>query len=89
MKPEIYYGGSYTIDLSQVKAVKKDYDSKTLIFELKTRAEFRINPETEMEEMIQVSETPVSTMPYSSTDSMNAYYEEVVEAWKDYLNGSN
>ena len=89
MKPEIYYGGSYTIDLSQVKAVKKDYDSKTLIFELKTRAEFRINPETELEEMIQVSETPVSTIPYSSSDSMNAYYEEVVEAWKDYLNGSN
>ena len=86
MKPELYYSGSYTIDLSQIKAIKKDYDTKTLIFELKTRAEFRINPETETEEMIQVSETPVSTMPYSSSDSMNAYYEEVVEAWKEYLN---
>ena len=82
MKPEIYYGGDFSVDLSQVKAIKKDYDTKTIIFEFKTRAEFGINPFTETEEMIMVSETPVSTMPYSSTDSMNAYYEEVVEAWK-------
>lgn len=86
MKPEIYYGGDFSVDLSQVKAIKKDYDTKTIIFELKTRAEFGINPFTETEEMILVSETPVSTMPYTSTDSMNAYYDEVVEAWKEYLN---
>lgn len=85
MKPEIYYGGDFSVDLSQVKAIKKDYDTKTIIFEFKTRAEFGINPFTETEEMILVSETPVSTMPYSSTDSMNAYYDEVVEAWKEYL----
>ena len=86
MKTEIYYGGDFTVDLSQIKAIKKDYDTVTIIFELKTRAEFGINPFTETEEMILVSETPVSTMPYSSTDSMNAYYDEVVEAWKEYLN---
>lgn len=86
MKPEIYYGGDFTLDLSQIKAIKKDYDTKTIIFEFKTRAEFGINPFTETEEMIMVSETPVSTMPYSITDSMNAYYDEVVEAWKEYLN---
>ena len=86
MKPEIYYGGDFTLDLSQVKAIKKDYEMKIIIFELKTRAEFGINPFTETEEMILVSETPVATMPYSSTDSMNAYYDEVVEAWKEYLN---
>lgn len=86
MKPEIYYGGDFSVDLSQVKAIKKDYDTKTIIFEFKTRAEFGINPFTQTEEMILVSETPVSTMPYSSTDSMNAYYDEVVEAWKEYLN---
>ncbi len=86
MKPEIYYGGSYTLDLSNIKAIKKDYDTKTIICELKTRADFGINPFIETEEMILVSETPVSTMPYSSTDSMNAYYDEVVEAWKEYLN---
>lgn len=86
MISELYYGGSYTLDLSQIKAIKKDYVTLTLIFELKTRAEFRINPFTETEEMILISETPVSTMPYSSTDSMNAYYDEVVEAWKEYLN---
>lgn len=85
MKPEIYYGGSYTLDLSQVKAIKKDYDTKTIIFELKTRAEFGINTFTKTEEIILVSETPVSTMPYRSTDSMNAYYDEVVEAWQEYL----
>jgi len=85
MKPEIYYGGSYTLDLSNIKAIKKDYDTKTIIFEFKTSAEFGINPFTEMEEIILVSETPVSTMPYSSTDSRNAYYDEVVEAWKEYL----
>ncbi|MDF0720537.1 hypothetical protein P0M11_11060 [Kaistella sp. PBT33-4] len=85
MKPEIYYGGDFTVDLSQIKAIKKDYDTLTLIFELKTRAEFGINPFTETQEMILISETPVSTMPYSSTDSMNAYYDEVVEAWKEYL----
>lgn len=38
MKPEIYYGGSYTLDLSNIKAIKKDYDTKTIIFEFKTRA---------------------------------------------------
>ena len=86
MKPEIYYGGDFSVDLSQVKAIKKDYDTKTIICELKTRADFGINPFIETEEMILVSETPVSTMPYSSTDSMNAYYDEVVEAWKEYLN---
>lgn len=85
MKPEIYYGGDFSVDLSQVKAIKKDYDTKTIIFELKTRAEFGINPFTETEEIILVSETPVSTMPYTSTDSMNAYYDEVVEGWKEYL----
>ena len=85
MKPEIYYGGDFTLDLSQIKAIKKDYEMKIIIFELKTRAEFGINPFIETEEMILVSETPVSTMPYSSTDSMNAYYDEVVEAWKEYL----
>ena len=86
MKPEIYYGGDFTVDLSQIKAIKKDYETKTIIFELKTRAEFGINPFTKMEEMILISETPVSTMPYSSSDSMNAYYEEMVMAWKEYLN---
>ena len=86
MKPELYFSGSYTIDLSQIKAIKKDYDTLTIIFELKTRAEFGINPFTETEEMILISETPVSTMPYSSSDSMNAYYDEVVVAWKEYLN---
>ena len=85
MKPTLYYDGSYSLDLSQIKAIKKDYDTKSIVFEFKTRAEFGINPFTETEEMIMVSVTPVATMPYSSTDSMNAYYEEVVEAWKEYL----
>lgn len=78
MISELYYGGSYTLDFSQIKAIKKDYDTLTLIFELKTRAKFGINPFTQTEEIILVSETPVATMRYSSTDSMNAYYDEVV-----------
>lgn len=85
MKSETYSRGSYTIDQSQIKAIKIDCDTLTLIFELKTRAEFGINPFTETEEMILVSETPVSTLPYPSTDQMHAYYDEVVEAWKEYL----
>ena len=40
MISELYYGGSYTLDLSNIKAIKKDYDTLTLIIELKTRAEF-------------------------------------------------
>lgn len=85
MKPEIYYGGDFSIDLSQVKAIKKDYDTKTIIFELKTRAEFLINPETEEKELYPVNETPVSVQ-FQNSDQMHAYYDEVVEAWKAYLN---
>ena len=86
MKPEIYHGGDFSVDLSQVKAIKKDYDTKTIIFEFKTRAEFGINPFTETEEMILVSENPVSTVPFASSDLLHAYYDEVVVAWKGYLN---
>lgn len=82
---EIYYGGDFTVDLSQIKAIKKDYDSKTIIFEFKTRAEFGFNPFTEMEELILISETPVSTVPFASSDLLHAYYDEVVVAWKQYL----
>lgn len=39
MKSETYSGGSYTVDLSQIKAIKKDHNSKTVIFECKTRAD--------------------------------------------------
>ncbi|WP_332027539.1 hypothetical protein [Kaistella sp.] len=85
MKPEIYYGGDFSVDLSQVKAIKKDYDTKTIIFEFKTRAEYGVNPFTEMEEMILVCETPVSTVPFASSDLLHAYYDEVVVAWKEYL----
>ena len=85
MKPEIYYGGDFTLDLSQIKAIKKDYEMKIIIFEFKTRAEYGVNPFTEMEEMILVSETPVSTVPFASSDLLHAYYDEVVEAWKGYL----
>ena len=85
MKPEIYYGGDFTLDLSQIKAIKKDYDTKSIIFEFKTRTEFGINPFTEMEEIILISETPVSTLPYASSDTLHAYYDEVVEAWRQFL----
>lgn len=51
MKPTLYYDGSYSLDLSQIKAIKKDYDRKAIVFEFKTRAEFRINPETEWKEL--------------------------------------
>lgn len=85
MKPEIHCDGSFATDLSQIKAIKKDYDTKCLIFEFRSRVEFRINPETEEEEMLEITEFPVYKEPYAGSDNMNAYYDEWVDAWRDYL----
>ena len=87
MKPTLYYDGSYSLDLSQIKAIKKDYDTRSIVFEFKTRAEFLMNPETEEKELYPVNETPVSVQ-FESSDQMHAYYDEVVEAWKEYLQES-
>ena len=85
MKLEIYSSGSFANDLSQIKAIKKDYDTKCLIFEYRSRVEFRLNPETDEEEMLEIAEFPVYTEPYDDRDTMNAYYDEWVEVWRDYL----
>ncbi|KMQ70806.1 hypothetical protein [Chryseobacterium koreense] len=64
MKPEIYSSGSFATDLSQIKAIKKDYDTQCLIFEFRSQIEFRVNPETDEEEMVEIAELPVYTEPY-------------------------
>ena len=79
MKPEIYYGGDFTLDLSQIKAIKKDYEMKIIIFELKTRAEYGVNPFTEIEEMILVSETPEFSLWITTTRSSVFAYASQIE----------
>lgn len=85
MKPKLYSDGSFTADLSRIKAIQKNYETKQLIFDFNSRAEFRINPETDEEEMLEIAEFPVYTVPYAGSDQMNAYYDEWVEVWSEYL----
>lgn len=84
MKPTLYYDGSYSLDLSQIKAIKKDYNTKALVFEFKTRAEFLINPETDEKELYPVNETPVAVQ-FENSDQMHVCYDEVVKEWGAFL----
>lgn len=84
-KPQIYSDGCFATDLSQLKVIEKDYDTRQLIFSFKSRPLFRQNPETDEEEMLPVQDAPVRTTPFMDSEQLGVYYQEWLEAWEKYL----
>lgn len=81
----IFQNGGLALDISQVKAIKKEYlnTGRNLVFELNNYVSTIINPETGEMELKSFPNDPVVEY-FETSESADAYFDEWVEIWEDY-----
>lgn len=86
----ITYNGSCAVDLSHIKAIRKEYEPQGgyLVFDLDDIVQLVENPQTGEKELHPFPNSPVKIY-YDSKDTLQVYFEEWVEIWEEFRKEKN